>query len=364
MKLSTITQYLENLAPLSLQEAYDNSGLLLGSPDQVIKKALLSLDCTEAVLDEAIALGANLIISHHPLIFTGIKKITGANYVERVLIKAIKHDIALYAIHTNLDAIATGVNAKICEKLGLLNAQVLSPKKQVLRKLITFVPTEQATALREALFASGAGNVGNYSECSFNTEGYGTFKGAENTNPYVGDVGKQHNEPETRIECIYPIWLEKTILQTLFRHHPYEEVAYDLVTLENKHQDIGHGMIGELPTEIEAMDFLRSLKTKMLASNIRHTAIHQPKLKKVAVCGGSGSFLLPEAIAAGADVLITADFKYHQFFDAEDKIIIADIGHYETEQFTAELLLDKLSENFPTFAVHLSKVNTNPVHYL
>ncbi|TSD64709.1 Nif3-like dinuclear metal center hexameric protein [Inquilinus sp. KBS0705] len=363
MKLAQLTAYLESLAPLAYQEEYDNSGLIVGRPDMDIAQALVSLDCTEAVVDEAIATGCQVIVSHHPIVFKGLKKFNGKTYVERVVEKAIKNDIAIYAIHTNLDSIHTGVNARICETLGIVNTHILAPKHNILKKLVTYVPLAQADQVRNALFHAGAGNIGNYSECSFNAEGTGTFKGDENSDPYVGEPGIRHHEEEVRIETVYPANLESKIIMALVLAHPYEEVAYDLYALTNQHQQVGSGMIGELELPMEQDDFLAEVKEKMQAAVIRHTAFTGKQVKKVAVCGGSGGFLLKHAIAAGADVFITADYKYHEFFDAEGKILIADIGHFESEQFTQQLLYEIIQKKFVNFAVRLTKVNTNPVKY-
>ncbi|UKJ07423.1 Nif3-like dinuclear metal center hexameric protein [Solitalea lacus] len=364
MQLHQITSYLENLAPLAYQEDYDNSGLIVGSQNQEIKKALISLDCTEAVVDEAIEKGANLIISHHPIVFKGMKRFNGSSYVERVVMKAIKHDIALYAIHTNLDSVLGGVNAKICNKLGLVNRSILAPKLNKLKKLVTFCPVEQADEVRQALFLAGAGDIGNYSDCSFNVAGTGTFKGNEQTNPFVGEKGVMQLEPEVRIETVFPAFLEGKVVSALLKSHPYEEVAYDIYALSNSFMTVGSGMIGELEEEMNTIDFLKMLKQTMLAGVVKYTDEVKPKVKKIAVCGGAGGFLLKDAIREGADVFVTSDYKYHEFFDAEGKIVIADIGHFESEQFTSELILEKLSEKFPTFAVLLSGVKTNPVNYL
>jgi len=363
MKIAEITNYLESLAPLAYQEDYDNAGLIVGRPDQEIQQALISLDCTEAVVDEAIAKQCQLIISHHPIVFKGLKKFNGKTYVERVVEKAIRHQIAIYAIHTNLDHIKTGVNARICETLGLTNCHILSPKGNLLKKLVTYVPHSHAEQVRAALFKAGAGQIGNYSECSFNASGEGTFKGDEDTNPYVGEPGSRHTEPETRIETIYPANLESKILMTLVLAHPYEEVAYDLYPVTNQHQEVGAGMIGELDEPMDETEFLQHIKQTMQATVIRHTALRNKKVKKVAVCGGAGGFLLKQAIAAGADFFITADYKYHEFFDAEGKTIIADIGHFESEQFTQHLLCEIIQKKFTNFAVRLTGNNTNPVKY-
>ncbi len=364
MKLLLITNCLETFASLAYQESYDNAGLITGNPDMEITSALLCLDSTEAVIDEAINLGCNLVIAHHPIVFSGLKKINGKNYVERVIIKAIQHKIAIYASHTNLDNVHNGVNARIAQQLGLINCKVLVPQKNSLKKLITFCPPEKADEVRNAIFAASAGSISNYDQCSFNSQGLGTFRAGEGANPYVGELGKLANEKEIRIETIFPAHMESLVLHALFETHPYEEVAYDVYALANTTNRVGAGLIGELKQEQDEMSFLNFLKNAMNASGIRYTTLQGKKLKKVAVCGGSGSFLLPDAIKSGADIFITADFKYHQFFDAENLIVIADIGHYESEQYTIQLFYDLLKENFNTFALHLSKINTNPINYL
>ncbi|MDP9076626.1 MAG: Nif3-like dinuclear metal center hexameric protein [Bacteroidota bacterium] len=363
MKLSQLTSYLEGLAPLAYQEEYDNAGLIVGNPEQEIYQALVSLDCTEAVVDEAIAKNCQVIVSHHPIVFRGLKKFNGKTYVERVVEKAIRHNIAIYAIHTNLDNIMTGVNARICETLGLKNCRILAPKHKLLKKLVTYVPQNNADEVRNALFAAGAGNIGNYSEVSFNAEGTGSFKGNDQANPYVGEPGKRHLENEVRIETIYPAILESKILMALVLAHPYEEVAYDLYELTNQNQQVGSGMIGELEFPADEEAFLYFVKEKMHCHVIRHTEYLGKRVQKIAVCGGSGGFLLKQAIAAGADVFITADYKYHEFFDADKRLLIADIGHFESEQFTQQLLYEIITKKFTNFAIRLTEVNTNPVKY-
>ncbi|WP_257658603.1 Nif3-like dinuclear metal center hexameric protein [Parapedobacter lycopersici] len=363
MRLDVLTSYLESLAPLAYQESYDNSGLLVGSPDREVHHALVSLDCTEAVVDEAIRLGCDLIISHHPIVFRGLKRFNGSNYVERVIIKAIKHDIAIYAIHTNLDNVAGGVNGKIAERLGLRQTQILLPKGDLLNKLVVFVPVDHATAVREALFAAGAGDIGKYDACSFNVAGYGTFRAGEGTQPFVGQQGELHREEETRVEVIYPSDRQQAVLKSLFETHPYEEVAYDSYRLQNHHPLVGSGLIGQLEQPMDEMDFLGLLKEKLAATVIRHTALRGQPIARVAVCGGAGGFLLKPAIRAGADAFVTADYKYHEFFDAEGKTVIADVGHFESEQFTQQLLLEIIQKKFPTFAVRLTGIDTNPIKY-
>lgn len=364
MKLRELTTFLETLAPLDYQEDYDNSGLIIGDPDKEVAGALISLDCTEAVVDEAIAMGYNLVISHHPIVFRGLKKFTGKNYVERVVMKAIKNDIALYAIHTNFDNVFDGVNKKICDKLGVMNPSILKPKVGALKKLVTFCPDADADKVRKAMFSAGAGWIGNYSECSYNTQGFGTFKAGDGANPHVGEIDKIHNESEVRIETIYPEIIERKLLAALFEAHPYEEVSYDLYPISNSYMQVGSGMIGNLESDYDEMSFLKLIKEKLNAKVVRYTRLTGKRIKRVAVCGGAGSFLLHNAIVAGADIFITSDFKYHEFFDAEGKLIIADVGHFESEQFTQELLLEVITEKFSNFALRLTSQSTNPINYL
>lgn len=363
MRLSLLTKHLESYAPLNYQEDYDNSGLLTGNPEQEITAALVALDCTEEIVDEAIAKGCNLIITHHPIVFKGLKKFTGKNYVERVIIKAIQNNIALYAIHTNLDSVHNGVNHVICKRLRLKQPKILNPKSGILKKLVTFCPVAQVSALRTALFAAGAGHIGDYSEASYNGQGYGTYKAGEGTQPFAGQQGVQHQEEETRVETVFLAQDERKVLLALLQNHPYEEVAYDIFPLENKLATVGSGMVGWLEEEMDMNDFLRFVKSRMNVTVIRHTKDTGKKIRKVAVCGGSGSFLLQHAIAAGADAFITADFKYHEFFDAEGKLVIADIGHYESEQFTSDLLVELIREKFTDFPIRLTEKNTNPINY-
>jgi len=363
MIVSEIISILETLAPRSLQESYDNAQLICGSPDQTVQKALLSLDCTEAVIEEAIARQCNMVIAHHPVVFSGLKSLTGKNYVERAVIKAIKHDIAVYAIHTNLDHVWMGVNRKIGERLGLQQLGILAPKKGMLRKLFTFVPKDHAETIRQAMFKAGAGHIGEYDHCSFNSEGTGTFQGSDNTQPYVGERGKEHHEAEIKVEVILPFYALNAVINALLKAHPYEEVAYDVMTLDNPHPRIGSGMIGKLEIPLSESDFMQHVARQMKTPVIRHTPLLNRQVETVAFCGGSGRFLLPDAIAQKADVFVTADFKYHEFFDADGKIVVMDIGHFESEQFTPELIAEFLHEKIPTFAILLSEVNTNPVQY-
>ncbi|RYZ62051.1 MAG: Nif3-like dinuclear metal center hexameric protein [Chitinophagaceae bacterium] len=363
MKIGALLSAIEVFAAPELQEEYDNAGLITGSKEWECTGALCTLDVTVAVLEEAVKNNCNLVVAHHPIVFKGLRRINGRSYVEQVLIKAIKEDIAIYAAHTNLDNVLLGVNGTIAKKLGLQNTTILQPKQKVLRRLITFAPVDKAEDVRKAVFAAGAGHIGKYSECSFNSEGTGTFKAEEGADPYVGEVGERHHEKETKIEIVYPFYLEEQVVNALVAHHPYEEVAYDIFTMDNVHFGIGAGIIGSLEAEMDEWEFLKMLKDRFGLSVIRHTPLRQKPVKTVAVCGGAGSFLIKAALSKGADVYISADIKYHEFFDAEGRLVIADIGHYESEQFTVDLLHDLLVEKFPTFAVLKSSVKTNPVQY-
>jgi dinuclear metal center YbgI/SA1388 family protein len=363
MLLKEIISALEELAPPGLQESYDNSGLLVGNPGQKVTGVLFCLDSTEGILDEAIEKGCNLVVAHHPIIFGGLKRITGKNYIERTVIKAIRNDIAIYAIHTNLDNVQHGVNKKIADKLGLSNLRVLSPKANELLKLEVFVPVAHVEDIRRAVFDAGGGHIGNYDQCSFASAGDGTFRPLRGAKPTLGEIGERHLENEFNLSFLVPNWLKARVHAAMVEAHPYEEVAHQWIALQNTHQDVGSGLVGELAEPMEAVEFLRRIKGEMRVSMVRHTKLLSAHVKRIAVCGGSGSFLLNDAIAAGADVFVTADFKYHQFFDADNRIVIADIGHFESEQFTIELLGDWFRQKFPTFASHLTAIDTNPVFY-
>jgi dinuclear metal center YbgI/SA1388 family protein len=363
MKIAEVVSFLESLAHPSLQEDYDNAGLITGDPGWECKGIICSLDAIEEVIDEAIAKKSNLVVAHHPIIFKGLKKINGKNYVERTVIKAIRNDVAIYAIHTNLDNVLHGVSGRMAQMLGLKKISTLSPKTETLKKLFTFVPIDQAEQVRNAIFAAGGGHISNYSECSFSAEGQGSFKAGEGAKPYVGEIGKRHYENELKIEVILPAHLDHKIVAAMKAAHPYEEVAYDIVALSNVNPGVGSGVIGELVEPMGEEDFLGMVRKQFGLKVIRHTAFIGRKIKHVAVCGDAGSFLVPKALAKGADVYVTADMKYHEFFDANGRMLIADIGHYESEQFTINLLQELLEQKFPTFAVLKTAVETNPVKY-
>lgn len=363
MKIKNISSFLEDIAPLSLQESYDNAGLLAGDSNWECTGAVVCLDVTEAVIQEAIDKKYNLVVAHHPLIFKGLKKITGKNFVEKCLIKAIKNDIAIYAIHTNLDNVLQGVNTKIAEKLTLQNCEVLIPKNSILKLLSVYVPVANEDNLKESLFKAGAGNIGNYSECGFSFLGEGTFLPGEASNPKIGEKGLRHTEAEKKLEVIFPAWLETNIIKTMKENHPYEEVAYHINSLDNTYQEVGTGMKGTLPQVMEETEFLALLQKQFGTACIKHSALTGKKINKVGLCGGAGSFAIKDAINCGCDVYVTSDIKYHDFFEADGNILLVDIGHYESEQFTQELLVELLKQKFLNFAVLKTGVNSNPVHY-
>ncbi|HQR92971.1 MAG: Nif3-like dinuclear metal center hexameric protein [Sphingobacteriia bacterium 39-39-8] len=363
MQIKDIIQVLEELAPPIYQESYDNAGLIVGNSQWECTGIICSLDATEEVVLEAKAKGCNLIVAHHPILFKGIKQLNGKNYVEKTLITAIKSDIAIYAIHTNLDNVIWGVNSKIADQIGLLNRQILVPKAGLLSKLICFAPESAVENIKTALFEAGAGQIGHYSECSFQVNGWGNFKGGLNSQPTIGLAGQRTSVEEVRIEFIHPTHLQKKLVNAMIKAHPYEEVAYDLVSLDNDYQHVGSGILGELPEPMEESTLLSMLQTSFGISVIKHSPFLEKRVQKIAICGGGGSFLIGPAIRAGADVLISADLKYHEFFDANGQILIADIGHWESEQYTTDLLFDILQAKFPTFAVLKSVIKTNPVNY-
>lgn len=364
MKIKDLISAIEEYAPLSLQESYDNSGIQLGDVNQPVHGILLCLDVTEEVVDEAIERECNLIISHHPLIFRAVKSLTGANYIERAVIKACRHNITVYSAHTNMDNACGGVSYRIASKLGLQNFKVLSPQQHALLKLVTFVPLAQAEQLRQALFNAGAGQIGNYDSCSWNIAGEGTFRAGEDTHPFCGETGELHTEKEIRIETVLPIYKKNAVLRALLLTHPYEEPAYDLYPLENAWNRAGSGVVGELPVEEEETIFLQRLRDIFQLHCIQHSPLRNKQVRTVAVCGGSGAFLIPDAIRSGADVFITGEAKYNDFYDVEKRILLAVIGHYESEICTKEIFFEIITKKMPNFATYFSNANTNPINYL
>ena len=363
MKVKDLISAINLNVPFQLQEEYDNSGLLVGMPDAEISKGLICLDITEDIIEEAIREKCDVIISHHPLIFSGLKKITGESPADRIIIKAIKHDIAIIAVHTNIDNSYFGVNEKLASKLGLKDLKILSPQKGRLKKLVVFCPYDHADKVREAMFAAGAGVIGDYDKCSYNIEGKGSFRASENSNPFAGEKDKLHFEPEYRIETILPDYLTKKVVAEMINAHPYEEVAYDIYPIDNDFERAGAGMIGTLDNECSETEFLELVKNKLNVPTLRHSGLTNKKIKIVALCGGSGSFLLNAAINAKADIFITGDVKYHSFFEAQNNILLVDAGHFETEQFTSEVLYEIVSKKFTNFALRISKKQINPVNY-
>lgn len=362
--VQSICQLIEQVAPPALQEGYDNAGLQVGCPHMEVRGVLLCIDVTEAVVAEAVAKGCNLIVSHHPLLFGGLKRLTGQSEVQRCVMEAVKHDIAIYSAHTNLDNVLPGVNGKIAAKIGLRHVRILQPKADALLKLATYVPVAQADGVRQALFEAGAGCIGRYDACSYNVDGVGTFRPGEGTHPFAGTPGTLHREAETRVEVILPRHLMPQAVVALQAAHPYEEPAFDLIPLANDWAQAGAGIVGELPEAEAETAFLLRLKDLFHVSAIRHTKLLGKPVRRVAVCGGAGSSFLRDALRAGADVFVSADFKYHDFFAAEGRILVADIGHYESEQFTKDIFYEIIRKKMPNFAIQISAVNTNPINYL
>lgn len=363
MKIKEVIAALEKFAPLPLQDGFDNAGLQVGMTEAEITGALLCLDVTESVVDEAVSLGCNLIVSHHPLIFKGYKSITGKDYVERCMLKAIKNDVVIYSAHTNLDNAPQGVNYKIAEKLELQNIRILAPKEESLLKLVTYVPIAQKEVVQAALFASGCGFIGNYDSCSFQSEGSGTFRALQGANPYCGNVNELHHEPEVRIETILPAFRKGAVVRALLEAHPYEEPAFDLFSLHNSWKEVGAGVVGNLKEPMDAIDFLKRLKELFQVKCLKHNGFTDKKIERVALCGGSGSFLLPKAIGQ-AEVFITGEVKYHDYFSYDGSILIAEMGHYESEQYTQELFYSIIRDAFPELTLCLTQICTNPIKCL
>jgi len=363
IKIKDVLKEIERLAPLSLQEDFDNAGIQIGDVEQPASGALLCLDVTEDIIDEAIDAGLNLIISHHPLAFKPFKSLTGKNYVERCMIKACKNDIVIYVAHTNLDNAVGGVNYKLAEMFDLEDVRILSPQKNSLHKLVTYVPEQAAEKLRKALFKAGAGHIGDYSSCSFNAEGYGTFLPLEGSHPHCGEIAQLHTQKEIRIETVFPAYLQSAVISSLLSVHPYEAPAYDLYRLENFWEQSGSGVIGNLPEGEDELIFLQRIKDVLHVECLKHSMLTGRKIRTVAICGGSGAFLIPQAIASGADLFITGEAKYNDFYDVENKILLAVTGHYESEICAKEIFFHLLSKKFPTFAVQNSIVNSNPIKY-
>ena len=365
-----LARALEAAAPLAYQESYDNAGLQCGLPEAEITGVLLALDCTPAVVAEAARRGCNVVLCHHPVIFRPLKRLTGKGLVEQTIMAALRADVAIYAAHTNLDNVRRGVNAKLAEKLGLVNTRILAPQTGTLGRLSTYVPhrpedqqADVAGRVLRALYAAGAGQVGDYQDCSFQTPGAGTFTPGAGTRPVIGAATQPETVPEIKLEVLLPLHRQAAVLAALRQAHPYEEVAYELIKLENQHQDVGAGLVGDLPAALPPAEFRYRLKQALGVPVVRHTA-YARDVRRVAVCGGAGSFLTGAALAAGADAYVTADVKYHEFFAPEGRLLLCDVGHFESEQFTSEIFRDLLLAAFGrTFAVLFAETPTNPVYY-
>ncbi len=363
MKIEAIVKHLEQMAPPYLKEEYDNVGLHTGTLQQETDGVLITLDVDERIVDEAIELNCGLIITHHPLVFGSLKRITGRTMQERCLIKAIRNDIAIYAIHTNIDNAALGLNHALATLLGVNNPNVLLPGVNKMSKVVTFCPPDHSDRVMAAMSAAGAGHIGNYDMCSFQTEGRGTFRALEGANPYVGELDALHGETELRIEMITPSAIVPHVVEAMKKSHPYEEVAYDVIPLSNPDLTTGSGAFGEISKPIGEEEFIQMVKEKLNVPVVRHTEHLARPINRLGVCGGSGAFLIQHAIDRKLDVLVTADVKYHQFGEASGKILLIDAGHYETEILVTSMIRDEIRKKFPTFACHITKRNTNPIRY-
>ena len=363
MIVQELLKTLEQWAPTAYAEDFDNVGLLIGNSQSKCSGVMITLDCTEAVINEAIADNCNVIISFHPILFSGLKKITGANYVERVAIKAIEHKISIIALHTRLDNHPDGVSNILCKRLKIKKSQVLIPKKDNLKKLVVYVPENYTEAILESLHKAGAGNLENYKECSFLLEGTGRFMGIDKSNPHIGKPSEKISLKEIQINVVFESHLYHDIQKALREAHPYETIAYEVYSLINSFSEVGMGRIGSLKKEMDLSSFLNFVKKQLNSKVIRHSPPTNKLIKKVAVLGGSGSFAIEDAKRQGADAFITADLKYHQFYQGEKSLLLVDVGHYESEQYIKNLIFDYLTEKLPSFAFVLSRTKTNPVNY-
>ena len=363
MKVKEITNAIEAVAPLYLQESWDNSGMQVGNPDSEVTGVLLCTDVREEILDEAIKRGSNLIISHHPLLFRGLKKIVGRTYQERIVALAIKHDITIYCAHTNMDCAVGGVNFKMAEKLGMKNVCVLDPQQGTQRKIVVFVPTEAVAEVEKAMCDAGAGRLGNYDNCSYSMSGEGHYRALDGAEPWAGKVGERHSEPEVRLEMLVHNALCGRVVAAMIKAHPYEEPAFDIIAIENGDKYAGLGVIGDVEPQ-DARAFLEKVKNAFEVETLRYSGILDRNVRRIAMCGGAGAEFAGLAMSKGADVYITGDMKYHEFQGNEERIILVDIGHYESEHFTKEIFYDIISKKNPNFAVDFADTEKNQVNYL
>ena len=364
MKIKEVIQFLEQKFPLHWQEDFDNCGVQCGDKERELTGIVVCFDMSEAVIDEALAQGSNMVISHHPIIYKhGLKKIEPTNRVGKIIYKALENKILLYSMHTNIDSGKAGGNVLFAKKLELQNLSVLVPKENQFCKLVVFVPAENSALLKEAMFKIGCGNIGNYSHCSYSCEGIGSFKPLTGVNPHIGKHNRLERVDEERIEMIFPKNIKRQVIETLYGHHPYEEPAFDIITLENQNREVGLGRIGLLPTSMLAKDFILYIKEKLNLDFVKFSGNRDAEIKKVAVCGGGGASFISEALTAGVNAYITGDLKYHDFFIPENKMLLIDIGHFEGEHFIREIITSLLQENFNTFATHFTEVEIPVIHH-
>lgn len=365
--LNDIIAPIEAAAPRAWQENWDNAGWQVCPADPKTAEctgALLTLDITEAVVGEAAREGFNLIVSHHPLLFKGLKRITGSTPQERNVTEAIRHGIAIYSAHTNMDSAPGGVNFRLAEMLGLTNIEVLIPREGDLVKLVFYTPAAEADRVRQAVLEAGAGHIGNYDSCSYNNEGFGTFRAVSDAcRPYVGSIGEMHREPEVRTETVVPRYLLSRVIDTLIKAHPYEEPAYDIIPLELPNRGAGLGCVGDLSEALPTAAFLQRIATTLNLPYLRHSEIATGTVRRVAVCGGSGAEFIPSAIAAGAQLYLTADLKYHDFQRGGETITLVDGGHFETEHQLMDVFYELISKKIPNFAVRRAATPSNAVSY-
>lgn len=364
MDIRSIINAIEDFAPRALQEDYDNSGLQAGDVTNICTGVLLALDVNKETVKEAKENNFNFIVSHHPILFKGIKSITPTSDIGSILIDAITHNISIYSAHTSLDNARFGVSYRMADKLKLQHIHTLQPQASKLCKLVVFAPTAYAESIKRALAKSGAGEIGDYRGCSYSMDGLGAYEATANAHPFIGEIGELHEEAETRIEVILPKRLLSQSLKAMLKVHPYEEPAYDIIPLLNNDAYSGSGAIGALPTPMPLKDFLQILKNVFKCPCIRHNGLNGNQLiQKVALCGGSGSFLANDAIQQGADIFVTGDVKYHDFTTINGQIVVADIGHYESEQCAKEILYDIISDKFPKLNIRQSKTENNTIKY-
>ncbi|MFN7279524.1 MAG: Nif3-like dinuclear metal center hexameric protein [bacterium] len=363
MTIGEIINMLETVAPPSLQESWDNSGLLTGRSTTDCSGVLLALDVTDAVLSEAVSRGCNLVVAHHPMIFRGLKRIDEDEPTGRLTAFAIRHDLAVYAMHTNLDNIIGGVNGVLADRFGLTDRRVLQPMNGQLMKLVCMIPEGHLEAVSRAVFEAGAGRIGDYEDCGFTTSGIGTFTPMSGANPFIGAEGRPETVREHRFEVILPAWRQRPVLAAMRSAHPYEEVAFDLVKLENEWSGVGSGIIGRLPAPMTEAAFLEHVKAVTGLPVLRHSRLTGRPIQTLALCGGAGAFLIRRAVGVRADAYLTGDLKYHDFFEPDGRLLLADIGHYESEHSAVDLLYNILTKKNHTFAVLKSETDTNPVNY-